>query len=137
MAQAIRKLSPEAELRQELAWDLHLALRHGRVIAFHHAAGEPTREDAAHAVYESSIGTPALIAAYHDAVQAVARGESFGRVGELFAAFQAQASACNQPNAGIRRKTTGSSPGPMTVASLHRQGVAQSACRAAPHLEPR
>jgi len=92
MAYPQRKLTPEQELRVDLEWDLRLALRDGKDVIFQRAYG-PESESAADAVYQDSIGTPALVTAYQEAVQAFARGDTYGRIGELFTEFMRQASA--------------------------------------------
>jgi hypothetical protein len=81
------KLTPEQELRMDLAWDVRIALRDGQQEVVRYAATSPNRQPAAHAVYEDSIGNPALTAAFEESAKAYARGDTFGRIGELFAKF--------------------------------------------------
>lgn len=86
MAHPQRKLTPEEELRADLEWDMRLALRDGKSVVFQYASG-PIVEDLANAIYQDSIGNIDLVAAYKDAVQAYAAGETHGRIGQLFANF--------------------------------------------------
>lgn len=92
MAYPQRKLSPEQELRSDLVWDLRLALRDGKDVVFNWASG-PVAEDLPNAIYQDSIGDMELVAAYKEAVQAFAGGETHGRIGELFAKFLRDACA--------------------------------------------
>ncbi|AZS78821.1 hypothetical protein ELS24_10415 [Achromobacter spanius] len=86
MANPQRKMTPEQELRSDLEWDMRLALRDGKDVVFQYASG-PSSEDLPNAIYQDSIGNIELVAAYKDAVQAFASGETHGRIGELFAKF--------------------------------------------------
>ncbi|HCW17722.1 hypothetical protein [Achromobacter sp.] len=87
------KLSPEQELRMDLAWDVRIALRDGQHEVVRYAATSPNRQPAAHAVYEDSIGNAALTTAFEETAKAYARGDTFGRIGELFTKFMDGASA--------------------------------------------
>ena len=87
------KLSPEQELRMDLAWDVRLALRDGQQEVIRYAVAAENRQPVAHAVYEDSIGNEALVDAFDAVAKAYARGDSFGRIGELFSKFMDGASA--------------------------------------------
>ncbi|ASC63627.1 hypothetical protein B9P52_04670 [Achromobacter denitrificans] len=87
------RLTPAQELRMDLAWDVRMALRDGQYEVISYAVAEPNRQPAAHAVYEDSIGDPALTEAFEAAAKAYALGDTFGRIGELFSRFMDGASA--------------------------------------------
>lgn len=87
------RISPEQELRMDLAGDLRQALREGQHEVIRYTATAENRQPAAHAVYEDSIGDPALTEAFEAAAKAYALGDTFGRIGELFSRFMDGASA--------------------------------------------
>lgn len=87
------KLTPAQELRMDLAWDVRIALRDGQQEVTRYAVAAENRQPAAHAVYEDSIGNAALTSAFEEAAKAYARGDTFGRIGELFTKFMDGASA--------------------------------------------
>lgn len=79
-------------LRESLAWNLHLAMRDGLDEQIRTSTGT-NRDTAANAVYQASVGYSQLESLFTQAVQAYARGDTFGKLGELFADFLRQASA--------------------------------------------
>lgn len=87
------RLSPEQELRMDLTWDVRMALRHGMQEVVRYCGTGENRQPAAHAVYEDSIGDPALTEAFEAVAKAYALGDTFGRIGELFTKFMDGASA--------------------------------------------
>ena len=78
-------------LRESLAWNLRLAMRDGLDEQIRTSTGT-NRDTAANAVYQASVGYPQLEPLFTQAVQAYARGDTYGRIGELFADFLRQAS---------------------------------------------
>ena len=87
------KITPAQELRMDLAGDVRAALRDGLHEVVRYAVAEPNRQPVAHAIYEDSIGDPALTEAFEAAAKAYALGDTFGRIGELFSKFMDGASA--------------------------------------------
>lgn len=87
------RMTPEQELRMELAWDVRIALRDGQQEVVRYAVAAENRQPAAHAVYEDSIGNEELCTAFQETAKAYARGDTFGRIGELFSKFMDGASA--------------------------------------------
>lgn len=87
------RLPPEQELRMDLAWDVRIALRDGQQEVIRYAVAAENRQPVAHAVYEDSIGNEALVDAFDAVARAYARGDTFGRIGELFSKFMDGASA--------------------------------------------
>lgn len=80
------------ELRDSLAAQVNRALRMRRDEVIHHATSV-SRDSAANAVYQAGIGVCELESLFTDAAQAVAAGETFGVIGERFAAYMRAASA--------------------------------------------
>ena len=87
------KISPAQELRMDLAGDVRAALRSCMHEVVRYAVSADHRQPAAHAVYEDSIGDPALSEAFEAVAKAYAMGDTFGRIGELFSRFMDGASA--------------------------------------------
>ena len=87
------RLTPEQELRMDLAWDVRIALRDGQQEVIRYAVAAENRQPVAHAVYEDSIGNEALVEAFDAVARAYAHGDTFGRIGELFSKFMDGASA--------------------------------------------
>ncbi|CAO3886392.1 hypothetical protein [Achromobacter mucicolens] len=87
------RISPEQELRMDLAGDLRQALREGQHEVIRYTATAENRQLAAHAVYEDSIGNQSLVDAFDAVARAYALGDPFGRIGELFSSFMDRASA--------------------------------------------
>lgn len=81
------RLTPEQELRMDLAWDVRIALRDGQQEVIRYAVAAENRQPVAHAVYEDSIGNQALVEAFDAVAKAYAHGDTFGRIGELFSKF--------------------------------------------------
>jgi hypothetical protein len=81
------KISPEQELRMDLAGDVRAALRDCMQEVITYAVAEPNRTTVAHAIYEDSIGDKSLTEAFESVAKAYAMGDTFGRIGELFTRF--------------------------------------------------
>lgn len=79
------------ELRESLAWNLHLALRDGRVEQIK-TSRTCNRDSAANAVYQASVGYPALDALFSKAAAAYAGGQTMGEIGQAFAKYPRAAS---------------------------------------------